>query len=307
VKKLALVGLNNSHPFILSGVVNGGNRAAFVRNSPQWTHRLFPDRDWEGMLGENWRFTRAWARDPKFAAAVAEATNVEKVAGSLGEAASETEGAFVCDMWGEYHRGQALAFLEQGKSVFVDKPIAESVTDARAMIEAAEAHGAVLSHCSSTRFDKALLGLKKAIAERLGHPAIVTVCAPCYQDLARYAVHGIEILSSVMGGAKVERLRNIGNGQRRHLMLLDFADGACGVIHAWEGHAYTVTVTAPGGQEVVSLGSDSYVPMIEAVLGSFMTGTPVVPYEEVMQVVRIIEAASLSRQRDGAPVELGQY
>lgn len=304
MKTLSLAGLNNSHPFILGALVNGGDRKAFERYSPGWTHSLFPEHDWEGQLGDNWRFTRAWARDPEFARAVAAAARVEKVVDSLEQAAEETDGAFVCDMWGDYHREHAMPFLTRGKPVFVDKPLAENTEDARVMIETARAHGAVLSHCSSTRFDPALIGLRKKVVEKIGQPTIVTVAAPCYQDLARYAVHGIEIMSMITGGAPVETVRNVGTGIRRHILVLDFADGASGVIHAWEGHAYSVTVTGPGGQEVISLGSNSYLPMVRALLGSFETGVPVVPYEEVLQVIRIIEAGVLSRKKGGASVHL---
>jgi len=305
LKNLALVGLNNSHPYVFGAMVNGGVREVFERNSPPWTHELFPRRDWPGYFGDKWRFTRAWARDRAFAEAVAEAVKVEKVTAGLAEAAAETDAAFVCDMWGEYHRRQALAFLEQGKSVFVDKPLAESVEDARAMIEAARSSGATLSTCSSLRFAQQVLELKKKIAESLGPCEIVTICCPCFQDLARYAVHGIELLMEVVSGSPVARLRNIGTSQRRHLMMLEFASGACGVIHSWENHAYSVTVSAANGQEVVSIStSDSFKPMVAAVLDSFESGVPVVPYAEALEVVKIIEAAVVSQAAGGSIVEL---
>ena len=305
MKKLALVGLNNSHAYIFGALVNGAVREVFERNSPRWTHELFPRHDWEGYFGDKWRFTRAWARHRPFAEAVAEAVKVDKVTDNLTEAATETDAAFVCDMWGEYHREQALVFLEQGKSVFVDKPLAESTDDARAMIEAAETNGATLSTCSSLRFTPQMAELKKKIADSLGPCEIVTVCCPCYQDLARYAVHGIEMLMELLSGSKVARLRNIGTSQRRHLILLEFSDGACGVIHSWEEHAYSVTVNAAGGQEVVSIStSHSFKPMVAAVLNSFETGVPVVPYADALEVVKIIEAAVASRAAGGSVIEL---
>ena len=305
MKELALIGLNNSHPFLFGGMVNGGRREKFVANSPAWTHSLFPDRDWEGAFPDKWRFTRAWARDPRFAAAVAEAVLVDKVCDTLEEAAESTCGAFVCDMWGEYHREQALAFLNRGKPVFVDKPLAESVADAEAMISAAQDNGVALSTCSSLRFDPQLRKLKGKIEGELGRPFIVTVCCPCYQDLARYSVHGIEILMELTGGAEVGRVRNIGTGTRRHLILVEFTDGSCGVIHSWENHAYSVTLTGANGQEVIALGAmDSFRPMMEAVLNSFTTNLPVVNYDEVLEVVKVIEAGVKSRAADGAPVDL---
>jgi len=305
VKELALVGLNNSHPFLFGGLVNGGRREKFVANSPGWTHSLFPERDWEGAYIEHWRFTRAWARDPRFAGAVAEAVLVDKVCDTLEEAAESTQGAFVCDMWGEYHKEQAMAFLQKGKPVFVDKPLAESVADAEAMIRAAKDNGTVLSTCSSLRFDPRLRKLKSRIGKELGKPSIVTVCCPCYQDIARYSVHGIEILMEVTGGARVGRVRNIGTGTRRHLILVEFIDGCCGVIHSWENHAYSVTFTGERGQDVAVLGAmESFKLMVEAVLDSFVTNLPVVDYDEALEVVKVIEAGTRSRAADGAPVDL---
>ncbi len=305
MKELALVGLNNSHPFLFGGLVNGGKREKFVANSPGWTHSLFPDHDWEGAYIDKWRFTKAWARDPRFARAVAEAVLVDKVCDTLEEAAESTEGAFVCDMWGEYHRKQALAFLERGKPVFVDKPLAESVADAEVMIRAAKDNGTTLSTCSSLRFDPDLRKLKRKIEKELGRPSIVTVCCPCYQDLARYSVHGIEILIEVTGGATVGRVKNIGTGTRRHLILVEFVDGSCGVIHSWENHAYSVTVTGENGQGVGKVGViDSFKPMVEAVLDSFVTNLPVVNYDEALEVVKVIEAGVRSRAADGEPVDL---
>ncbi|MBN2290117.1 MAG: Gfo/Idh/MocA family oxidoreductase, partial [Candidatus Glassbacteria bacterium] len=297
--------LNNSHPYLFGGLVNGGVRKVFERNSPEWTHALFPQHDWPGFLGDKWRFTKAWARDRSFAESVAGAVKVAEVVDTLAEAAEGTEAAFVCDMWGEYHREQAVAFLEQGKSVFVDKPLAESTADARAMIEAAQASGAVLSTCSSLRFVPEMMELKKKLAAPLGPAGIVTVCCPCHQDLARYSVHGIELLMDVVSPDTVVRLRNIGTGTRRHLLLVEFAGGTCGVIHSWEDHAYSLTVSAAGGHEVVNFSfTDSTRPMAAAVLESFESGIPVVPYDQALEVVRIIEAGAASRAAGGKVVEL---
>ena len=166
-------------------------------------------------------------------------------------------------------------------------------------------NGTVLSTCSSFRYDPELVALKKKLDSSLGPPEIVTVCSPCYQDLARYTVHGIEIMMYVVSPNTVVRLRNIGTSQRRHVILLEFADGACGVIHSWEGHAYSVTTHSPRGQEVARLGiKESSAQMVEAVLDSFESGRPVVPYGEAVEVIKIIEAAVASRAAGGKTVEL---
>ena len=78
---------------------------------------------------------------------------------------------------------------------------------AGAMVLAAQHNGTVLSTCSAMRFDKALMELVAELDNGLGRPRIVTVCCPCYQDLARYSVHGIEIMLAVLRQPPVVRVR----------------------------------------------------------------------------------------------------
>jgi hypothetical protein len=171
------------------------------------------------------------------------------------------------------------------------------------MVEAAQANSTVLSTCSAMRFDKKMIELRDELEDGLGRPQIVTVCGPCYQDLARYSVHEIEIMLEVVRRPPVYRLRNISHGVRRHTLHLEFLNGAYGVIHSWENHAYSVTVTAENGQRVIELTDrDCHRTMVERVLESFEKRQPVVDYGNALEVVRVIEAGNLSRARGGAPV-----
>ncbi|MFH1068721.1 MAG: Gfo/Idh/MocA family oxidoreductase [Candidatus Glassbacteria bacterium] len=302
MRKLALVGVNNSHPYLFAGYVNGGNRAKFVANCPAWAHYLFPEHDWAGEYGKDWHFSTIWSRNVPFARRVQEAVLVDKLVDTIEEATDSTEGAFVCDMWGDYHREQALPFLERGKPVFVDKPLSETVADARAMIEAARNGGTSLSTCSALRFDPALVELKAKMAAAGEKPSIVTVSGPCYQDLARYSVHSIEVMVEVTDSLPVAVLRNISRGIRRHLLLLEFENGACGVIHSWENHTYSVAVTTDRDHRyAMQLGQrDSTGIMMGRVLEAFAANRPLVTYESALEVIRIIEAGKQSAAAGGA-------
>ena len=186
--------------------------------------------------------------------------------------------------------------------MFVDKPLSETVADAREMIAAAQAGGTSLSTCSSMRFDPALVEIKEKMAANGEKPSIVTVSGPCYQDLARYTVHSIEVMVEVTDSRPVAVLRNISRGIRRHLLLLEFEDGACGVIHSWENHAYSVAVTTDRESRYAArLGArDSTGIMMGRVLEAFEANRPVVGYESALEVIRIIEAGKESAAAGGA-------
>ena len=130
------------------------------------------------------RFSTAWARERVWAERVAEAVGVERVVEDLPEAVAGTDGAFVLDMWGEYHREQALPFLEQGKSVFVDKVPSLCVDKTRELAALAQAEGVHLAAWSQLLFAveaEPFRGVQ-------GGAGLVTFCLP-RENLRGYAVH----------------------------------------------------------------------------------------------------------------------
>jgi len=68
-----------------------------------------------------------------------------------------------------YHAEHAIAALQAGKHVVVDKPFATSAADARRMIAAAHQSGAMLTAFQNRRWDADFLTLRRLIAEgRMG-------------------------------------------------------------------------------------------------------------------------------------------
>jgi len=68
------------------------------------------------------------------------------------------------------HRDLTIKALEAGCHVLCEKPIAPSLTDARAMVEAAERAGKLLSICFQTRFSPEVRWVRERIAAgALGH------------------------------------------------------------------------------------------------------------------------------------------
>lgn len=71
------------------------------------------------------------------------------------------------------HRAPAVAALEAGAHVIVEKPLASSLEDCDAMIEAAKRAGRLLGTISQRRFYRSCLRVKEAIDEgRIGKPVL---------------------------------------------------------------------------------------------------------------------------------------
>lgn len=74
------------------------------------------------------------------------------------------------------HREIAVAACEAGKHVLLEKPMATTVEDARAICDAAKANGVTLMVDFHNRWNPALVGLKQAISEgQMGRPQMMSL------------------------------------------------------------------------------------------------------------------------------------
>jgi predicted dehydrogenase len=77
----------------------------------------------------------------------------------------EIDAVLVCTRE-DSHRAPALAALAAGKHLLVDKPLATSVDDAKAIVEAAQGHASLVTMMGYTlRFDPRFLRIKRTLAQ----------------------------------------------------------------------------------------------------------------------------------------------
>ena len=170
------------------------------------------------------------------------------------------------------HREVALEFINQGTSVLVEKPIADTVENAEAIIKAAEEKGVTLMVGHIERFNPAVLRLRELI-ERGELGKVVTISAKRVGPMAArirdvgiiidLGVHDIDVISYLFG----ERVRTVyaraGNvlhpaGVEDHaLITLGFEDGTGIVETNWLTPHKTRTLN------VVGTGGIAYLDYIE--------------------------------------------
>lgn len=109
------------------------------------------------------------------------------------------------------HRGIAVPLLSAGISCLVEKPVAVSVEDAQAMIDAAESGKATLCVGHVERFNPAVMALVNALkstsaishlhARRLNAPSDRIYDADCILDLM---IHDLDLLQVLKSGGLVD-------------------------------------------------------------------------------------------------------
>ena len=206
---------------------------------------------------------------------------------------------------GRPHLEQVLPVLKAGKPVFVDKPIAGSLTDAVAILEAGRKYKVPLFSSSSLRFSK------NAQALRNGKLGKITGCdafSPCsleatHPDLYWYGIHGVETLFTVMGPG----CKQVSRASTTHydLALGEWTDGRLGTFRGIRagGGGYGGTAFGEKGVEPIG-GYDGYKPLLVEIVKMFRTGASPVSEEETLEIYAFMAAADESKKNGGAPVTL---
>jgi predicted dehydrogenase len=205
---------------------------------------------------------------------------------------------------GRKHLEQAREIIKAGKPMFIDKPLASTLEDAREIARLAKAAGVPWFSTSSLRYGDIAQTMK--FSDATG--AITWGPGPWeehhYLDLSWYAIHPVEMLFALMGTgvAEVSRVTTPG----ADVVTGRWKDGRIGVVRAIRpSSGYGAVVFRP--KEVVQSSPKAganYVPMLKEIIRFFETKVPPVPNEETLEIFAFMDAAQRSREAGGRPMAL---
>ena len=206
---------------------------------------------------------------------------------------------------GRPHFDQILPCLKAGKPVFVDKPIAGSLTDAVAIFEAARTYKTPIFSSSSLRYSSGAQALR---AGKLGKIVACDAYSPCslektHPDLFWYGIHGVESLFTVMGPGCVSVTR--ATTPEMDLVVGTWEDNRIGTFRGLRTGKRGYGGTAFGEKGIESIGSyEGYRPLVVEIVKFFRTRKPPVSSNETLQIYAFMEAADESKRLGGVPVLL---
>jgi predicted dehydrogenase len=208
---------------------------------------------------------------------------------------------------GRLHLEQAIPVMKAGKRLFIDKPIAASLTDALAIFRAAEYYKVPVFSSSSLRY---IAGAKEIAEGSIGKVLGADTYSPAtlektHPDLFWYGVHGVETLFTVMGtGCKVVTRTSSENFDK---VVGTWNDGRIGTFRGIRSGRSDYGGTVFGEKGITVLGKYAgYNPLLEKIIGFFQTGIPPVPSEETIGIFTFMAAADESKMKGGIPVEMNK-
>jgi hypothetical protein len=208
---------------------------------------------------------------------------------------------------GKVHLEQLRPILRAKKPVFIDKPIAASLSDVVRIFDAAKSVGVPIMSASSLRYGGNTQAVRagslgKVIAAETFSPVNIE---PSHPDLYWYGIHGCESLFTAMGPGCVSVKRTESEDGKIEVTGI-WVDGRTGVFRQENGKerkGYGGFARGERGES--NIGTyDGYDVLLCKVLEMFRTGQPQVDPEETVELYAFMEAADESKRRGGAPVEL---
>lgn len=289
--RLGLLGISegNGHPYSWGAIVNGYEEAEMAACPfpaiPRYLaeHR-FPE---EAIAGA--RVTHVWTQDRPLSERIAAACRIEHVVSSPEEMFGEVDAVLLARDDAERHEELAGPFLDAGLPIYVDKPLATSVTSARSLFSRQSAKDQLFT-CSALRY-AAELRLDPSAQDAIGPIREVLASSP--KRWSRYAVHLIEPALALLGEP---------DAIASHRAFV--ADGAARLHVVWEGGAqgeFTTLgdVEAPIQLRVIGkrgertlVFADSFAAFraaLEHFVGVARGEAEPVPESEVLRVVELIE------------------
>lgn len=190
--KLGVIGLSpgNGHPYSWSAIFNGYDPAYMEEcGFPVIPRYLEKQRFPEDAIAEA-QVTHVWTQRKEISAHVAKAALIPNVVDHYTDMIGQVDGILLARDDAETHLEFAAPFLKAGLPVYIDKPLALSVAEAKQLLELQRYPGQLFS-CSALRYAKEFQ-LSPADWAQIGRLRHIHAIVP--KDWNKYAVHVIEPL-----------------------------------------------------------------------------------------------------------------
>lgn len=294
--RIGIIGCDTSHAIEFTARLNDAGHSGHVAGARVVVARptVSPDMPW------------SQTRAAGFVEDLQTRHGVEMV-GSIEALLERCDAVLLCSLDGRAHPEQVAPVLRAGLPVFLDKPVAGSLTEAERIYELAAETGTPLFSGSALRWYPGIQSLVEADAGVVRGavsygPALIE---PTHPDLFFYGIHPTEALFTVLGTG----CQNVQRTTTRHLSVVTglWKDEKVGTLHALHRWPAEYKVIKFGDAAVVEQqDAGDYTPLLRQIIAFFGSGVAPVSPAETLEIYAFMAAADESKRRGGARVELNE-
>lgn len=241
-------------------------------------------------------------RPEGFAKTFAKDFNIPCTPDTLEEMLPLVDGVIVHTTNWDKHLEQARIFVEAGKAVYLDKPVAGNLEEINQILDWIK-QGKRVTGGSVLRFCREVIACRDEVAA--AGETIYTGYSCIGVDDYNYGIHGYATLIAAMG-PEVLSVQYIGSSNQKQI-LIKFSNGRVGILTVGKTKWLPFNLTATTGSKVHQVAVDNmqlYRAMLEKVMPYFTGKTDEVPLEAASLVMPELTAlaAKQSWLNNGAEV-----
>lgn len=307
--RLAMLGMvdGNGHPYSWSAIINGRYDAEVMADCgfpviPQYLGAEPPEN--LGISGV--QVTHVWCDEPADSVKVAKAAMIPNVVRHAEDVIGEVDAVVIATDRGWEHVDRAKPFIDAGLPMFIDKPLCDREDHLRQFIAWRDA-GAKLLSTSCMRYCREFRELAGHIAE-VGEPRLMTMTM-C-KTWERYGIHALEGVYPLLTPGRWLSVANTGTKDSNivHIRHADGVDVVIGCVADMYGAFGRLNVYGTKGALAAGFKDTFYA--FKAQLTAFVeylrTGQLPMPFDETVELIKIIVAGIRSREQSGRTVSLDE-
>ena len=294
--KLGIIGINegNGHPFSFSAIINGYDRDGMKDSGWDVIYDYLEVRDASEFGFDNVQVTHAWTQDPEQTRKLARASKIPNVVVDVHDMLDEVDGVIIARDDHETHYPLAKTFLENGKFVFIDKPLSLDISELR-FFKAYLESGQLMS-CAGARYARELDEVREGIA-RFGDMKLIR--GTVVNGMEKYGVHMLDGIFGVTGF----QVKSVSCVQAKHSsMRIKNTDNSLIYIDALGESSKTLQFDFWSDKKRFHAETNDNFSMFRRLLTDFVAmirnGAPTIDPNLVMNTMKVLIAANLSIQEN---------
>ncbi len=289
--KLGIIGSSdgNGHPYSWSAIFNGYNQKIMKNSGYPTISNYLKKQKFPDIQIKEGKVTHVWTQDKNLSNHIASSTFIDNVVDDYHELIDKVDAILLARDDAENHFKIAKPFLEAGMPIYIDKPFALTVFDAKELIKLQRYKGQIFS-CSAMRYS-AELKLSDEQKNIVGEICSIHGFVPKSWD--KYAVHIIEPILQLIPG-RGEILENkIWRHDDKVLLLVNFKTGEEIHIQTCGNSISPISLRIIGTKGWVDLIFTDTFNTFRCALLDFIKGIinkdERIPSNEIIEVVKFIE------------------
>ena len=306
--RIAMLGCTsgNGHPYSWSAIFNGYDRERMTRECPFPGIPAYLNKEPPQSFGiPGARITHVCCTgDGGFTAEhVARCSLIPNVVEKPADVIGEVDAVIIATDIGGEHVARARPFVEAGLPLFIDKPMVDNEADLETFRGWVRDGHPILSS-SSMRYTKEFLPYRLSTRE-LGELRFVSITTP--KTWERYGIHALEAVYPILGPGFVS-IRNTGSAERNivHLKHRRGVDVIVAAIGDMYGSFGCLQLCGTAGRVQLASGDSffSFKAQLAAFVEYLRTGARPFPFEETVELMRLVIGGIRSREAGGCEIEL---